>query len=663
MGNIRGTIIEIKDFLFAKNTEVKIEFNGNSLLVFKFQKERIYIIPDYQREIKWQEEHLLVLMNDIYHNSKFLGNIILANSNIKDFEIIDGQQRIVMLNMLVHYIKEKYGKQIVDLDDLIEIKLNCFEKCKTFIDNNYSLTGLDSTVINEVKASDKYDQIATLINLYNYIDKTGVLNTISKARHFIDNLMTCQLNVVISNENDRRSSTEYYIDVNLKGIKLDVEEIFKGYLFSLDTSSVIRDKWVKLKQTWFDFNEQATKKRSNTIYPLMKIINHYLHCAIFSLENYRNIVMNDNFELVRACEINDDKYNVGDHIIKVINDSTLMRQTIDEVTEFIKFITLVISGNNSNELKAKFSGLQDQEYQVIINFLGKIIKDKKLQVPKSLVVKYYFAVLKGAHNKNDLKKIYAVYMFNGLFALFGDTKKTDIIINILKSNNFYLDLLEAVKGYFLPNNIADSKLKAILTSRSNVENDDLQFKCKTLATIYNYFEFKDNLLQLNCGPEIVNNYLNNMLEFSVEHLIVSDSCAVTYLLKDNTEKTFMLPKDLVAYKSYIFNFIFIPYDINHRVLKDYSLEKKLKILKTKINEVKCNYSLMVINEASQIFNTTFDEKFDRLDDETQTELKKYWLVDFKENYSTLVSKISQNLVERFNAITENIYLGFYFCCE
>lgn len=654
MGNIRGTIIDLKDFLFAKNTEVKIEFNGTSLPVFKFKEERIYIIPDYQREIKWKEEHLLVLMNDIYHNSKFLGNVILANSNNKDFEIIDGQQRIVMLNMLVHYIKEKYGKQIVDLDDLIEIKLNCFEKSKTFIDNNYSLTGLDSDVLNEVKASDKYDQITTLINLYNYIDKTDVLNTISKARLFINNLRECQFNVVISNENDRRSSTEYYIDVNLKGIKLDVEEIFKGYLFSLDTSNVIRDKWVKLKQTWFDFNEQATKKRSDTIYPLMKIINHYLHCTIFSLENYRNIVINDNFELVRACEINNDKYNVGDHIINVINDSSLMRQTIDEVTEFIKFITLVIAGNESVELKTKFSGLQDQEYRVIVNFLGKMIKDKKLQVPKSLIVKYYFTVLKVSSNKNDLKKIYAVYMFNGLFALFGDSKKTDIIINILKSNNFYSDLLEAIKGYFSTNNIADSKLKAILTSRSNTENEDLQFKCKTLATIYNYFEYNNKLIQLNCEPEIVNNYLNNILDFSMEHLIVNNSCAVTYILKDKTEEAFTLPKDLISYKSYIYNFIFVPYKVNHEDLKEYSLENKIKILNAKISEIKCNYSLMVIKEVTEIFNGDFDEKFDCLDEKAQTDLKKYWLVDFKENYSTLVNKISQNLIKRFASIAQNI---------
>ena len=39
-----------------------------------------------------------------------------------------------------------------------------------------------------------------------------------KARRFIDNLRMCQINVIVTDEEDVKSSTEYYIDVNLKGI-------------------------------------------------------------------------------------------------------------------------------------------------------------------------------------------------------------------------------------------------------------------------------------------------------------------------------------------------------------------------------------------------------------------------------------------------------------
>ena len=81
---------------------------------YNLKKGRKLFIPDYQREIRWTKEILFSLMNDIAHNSKFLGNIILSHKDEKNFEIIDGQQRIVSLLMLVDYIRENYEKEITD---------------------------------------------------------------------------------------------------------------------------------------------------------------------------------------------------------------------------------------------------------------------------------------------------------------------------------------------------------------------------------------------------------------------------------------------------------------------------------------------------------------------------------------------------------------------
>ena len=64
----------------------------------------------------------------------------------------------------------------------------------------------------------------------------------------------------MSDDEDMKISTEYYIDVNLKGIKLDTEDIFKGYLFSqilLKKSEIV---WVELKESWMKFNERCNCK-------------------------------------------------------------------------------------------------------------------------------------------------------------------------------------------------------------------------------------------------------------------------------------------------------------------------------------------------------------------------------------------------------------------
>jgi uncharacterized protein with ParB-like and HNH nuclease domain len=61
------------------------------------EKDRVYIVPEYQREIRWSTENVQVLIDDLKKGNKFLGTIILCTSEPKKFEIIDGQQRITSI--------------------------------------------------------------------------------------------------------------------------------------------------------------------------------------------------------------------------------------------------------------------------------------------------------------------------------------------------------------------------------------------------------------------------------------------------------------------------------------------------------------------------------------------------------------------------------------
>ncbi len=232
MSEITGTVIKLRDFLFDVDTQITIKYNGQKHPVLTFSKGRILSIPDYQREIRWKKETLFALMNDIFHRSKFLGNIILSSANDKDYYIIDGQQRLVSLNMLVNFIKFEYASEINDIENLVEIKLNCFEQFNLFQQSKYDLKFVDATKQSIVKESDKLNQIESLNALYKFIKASKIIDTVDKARGFLKNLMECQINVIAADEEDAKNSTEYYIDVNLKGIKLDTEDIFKGFICS-----------------------------------------------------------------------------------------------------------------------------------------------------------------------------------------------------------------------------------------------------------------------------------------------------------------------------------------------------------------------------------------------------------------------------------------------
>jgi len=108
MGNIVGTIINISDYLKPEKISICIDVDSNRKNIFNLEENRIYIIPDYQREIRWQKENLIELMMDLKSGHKFIGNIILSKSN-DEYYIIDGQQRTTIMLMLITYIRYKFG--------------------------------------------------------------------------------------------------------------------------------------------------------------------------------------------------------------------------------------------------------------------------------------------------------------------------------------------------------------------------------------------------------------------------------------------------------------------------------------------------------------------------------------------------------------------------
>ena len=227
MSNIKGTIVNVKDFLALDAVNIRI--TGASESIFTLEEGRSYVIPDFQREIRWTPENLIELMNDIFHQSKFLGNIILTRSESKRYAIIDGQQRTSLLRMLIRYVVANYGDELPEPPALCKIDNEAFTEYEKFQNNNFSLDGLSAEDAHNIQTGDQYRQSDRYRLLWDTINKSGIISDASKARSFITNLYRCQFNIILSEEDSTNYSIEYFLDVNLKGIKLDAEDIFKGY--------------------------------------------------------------------------------------------------------------------------------------------------------------------------------------------------------------------------------------------------------------------------------------------------------------------------------------------------------------------------------------------------------------------------------------------------
>ena len=93
-----------------ENGEVTLE---TEMTLFDLLKKNLHI-PSYQRIYCWGEEQVKTLLHDIENittKQYFLGNIILHKrcdeNNHEVFDIVDGQQRLVTLAILYHFVKDK----------------------------------------------------------------------------------------------------------------------------------------------------------------------------------------------------------------------------------------------------------------------------------------------------------------------------------------------------------------------------------------------------------------------------------------------------------------------------------------------------------------------------------------------------------------------------
>lgn len=99
MAEIVGTITNLSDFLSKTQVCLSVKPNDPQQQIICLEADRKYSIPAFQREVRWDDNNLKMLLYDLSRSSKFLGNIILTIKSDHTCEIIDGQQRTTVLKV------------------------------------------------------------------------------------------------------------------------------------------------------------------------------------------------------------------------------------------------------------------------------------------------------------------------------------------------------------------------------------------------------------------------------------------------------------------------------------------------------------------------------------------------------------------------------------
>lgn len=615
MNHIIGTVIEIGDFLSPEEKSIV----SQEQFTRKLDSNRTYIIPDFQREIRWDEEQIVELINNIGAGAKFLGNVILSETkrengdpkSLKDYEIIDGQQRITTLLMILRFIQYKYGEDLNVSSNFCPLKIQSFEGFSMLYEDAFSD---ESAQLGSIKKTDDLNQIPHYLYMWNTIceysqKSSSFLRNKDTCEDFLYNLLGSTINVIINTSGNNSRGIKLFLDVNLKGKRLDTEDVFKSYLFSYDNSTnEFRSQWVRIKKLSSKLLVSHGKQEKN-LYPLMEIIRHSFYCHLYKEKCWKNIEISKNFCLSKAATILGDSdaeksfHYRGEHIIDALKSRKFFKKILKSVEDFlIMAVDVLNSQSPSQEFKDYFDvkqGNQVDSTTILIahSFIRRILYDETI-LPKAILFKYFVTTLSiKQQNKDSYKWIFDVYAFNILFNLSAVKKQKEIVLGIVSekkdSADWHIELSSAIKDFLCDTGLTRAKVAMQYKYVDDEFNEE--YLSKGLAVLYNFFTITCGRCRVKNERDL-RNFLINTDTYSLEHLIINKSKKYDI----DGKKPFIIQGEAGKCVNSMFNFIFISESLNGK-LTNQTIREKMDIITENMQEIKCDYSKKVLEFVQKYF--------------------------------------------------------------
>jgi uncharacterized protein with ParB-like and HNH nuclease domain len=246
-----------------------------------FSNGKRYEVPEFQRDYSWKEEQWSDLWDDILAIKEnrsevhYMGAVVLQDFENKNFNIIDGQQRLATLSIvslaiikrLSDLVKpeqeddenieriEKLKEQYIGKRDAVSLKysnkLQLNENNRSFY-RSFLVQLKEPNNIHREPASNKllkkafdfyYQKVKEVFN-----DNNGELLADFLQNQIAEKLLFIQ--IVVKNDLDAYTVFE---TLNSRGIELSVSDLLKNYLLSLTAESIedklhAKDQWQRIIQ-------------------------------------------------------------------------------------------------------------------------------------------------------------------------------------------------------------------------------------------------------------------------------------------------------------------------------------------------------------------------------------------------------------------------------
>lgn len=208
-----------------------------------------FIIPEYQRGYRWQKEHIIKLLDDIWQNGSenySLQPVVVKKLKNGTLELIDGQQRLTSIFLII-----KYMKQILPaIESKFSISYVTRPRCEEFmesIDGKRAKDNIDFChIYHAYKAIEEWfddkvkggDKMLKAINIYKYFGENV-------------KVIWYELEQNTDDEDNKKESIELFTRLNIGKIPLTNAELVKALFLSKDNNSEItEEKQLEIATTW-----------------------------------------------------------------------------------------------------------------------------------------------------------------------------------------------------------------------------------------------------------------------------------------------------------------------------------------------------------------------------------------------------------------------------
>jgi uncharacterized protein with ParB-like and HNH nuclease domain len=262
------------------NQKLRNRIEANDTSINALLKDQKFTIDYFQREYRWQEKHIKLLIEDLTttflksyketdkrsevanYQSYYLGPVVFSvNAENGKKSIIDGQQRITSITLLLIYLNHLQNEhpQKVNISELI-FSEKYGEKSFNMSDENREacLKALYETGIYEKEESDD-ETIKNILERYENIDESfpEEIDDIALP-FFIDWFIENVVIVAITAYSDENAYT-IFETMNDRGLNLTPTEMLKGYILSKITDkkqrTEINDIWREQIQLLHEYGE------------------------------------------------------------------------------------------------------------------------------------------------------------------------------------------------------------------------------------------------------------------------------------------------------------------------------------------------------------------------------------------------------------------------